>query len=190
MMLRAVTKPSASPATIRWSKPGVVSRLIHSRHHLSPVSKVAKTNHIARTTPLSSISSCRIYNHCNDNDTIASKNSGRTTFGNHFTVAFLGVRAKSSCAFINHEMEGDEGVNINDSAASKIHDGVDGRSYQEAWMANLGRGDDAWLSGPRSVDWFTGLEPSVCPGENIISSLPRSRTVRNLIQRSQFHGVQ
>jgi len=37
----------------------------------------------------------------------------------------------------------------------------------EAWMINLGRGDnDRWLLGPRDPDeWFTGLKPSSCPGK-------------------------
>ena len=27
------------------------------------------------------------------------------------------------------------------------------------------RGDNEWLSRPRTSDWFTGLEPSICPGK-------------------------
>ena len=38
---------------------------------------------------------------------------------------------------------------------------------KEAWMINLGRGDNnRWLLGPRDPDeWFTGLKPSSCPGK-------------------------
>ena len=40
------------------------------------------------------------------------------------------------------------------------------RSHEEAWMINLGRGnDDDWLTGPRPQEWFTGLPPSMCPGK-------------------------
>lgn len=40
-------------------------------------------------------------------------------------------------------------------------------SHAEAWMVNLGRGDNnEWLLGPRDADeWFTGLKPSNCPGK-------------------------
>jgi hypothetical protein len=39
-------------------------------------------------------------------------------------------------------------------------------SHEEAWMVNLGRGDNnEWLLGPRDPDeWFTGLKPTLCPG--------------------------
>jgi len=42
-------------------------------------------------------------------------------------------------------------------------------------MVNLGRGDEAWLDGPRSDEWFTGLEPNICPGvdeKGVLRSLP------------------
>eukprot|EP00544_Gedaniella_sp_CCMP2646_P001270 CAMPEP_0202510280 /NCGR_PEP_ID=MMETSP1361-20130828/53213_1 /ASSEMBLY_ACC=CAM_ASM_000849 /TAXON_ID=210615 /ORGANISM="Staurosira complex sp., Strain CCMP2646" /LENGTH=924 /DNA_ID=CAMNT_0049144539 /DNA_START=67 /DNA_END=2841 /DNA_ORIENTATION=+ len=49
-------------------------------------------------------------------------------------------------------------------------------SHEEAWMVNLGRGNDnEWLTGPRPVEWFTGLEPTKCPGVDAhgkIRSLP------------------
>lgn len=46
-----------------------------------------------------------------------------------------------------------------------------GFSHEEAWMVNLGRGDNnEWLLGPRDSDeWFTGLKPTLCPGELEIS---------------------
>lgn len=84
---------------------------------------------------------------------------GRAPPGNPSTMAFLGVRAKSSgAAFrVNAAYDEDE----YDVAVGG------GRSHQEAWMVNLGRGDDEWLSKPRTGEWFTGLEPNICPGEFI-----------------------
>ena len=43
----------------------------------------------------------------------------------------------------------------------------------EAWMINLGRGDNnQWLLGPRDPDeWFTGLKPSSCPGKFIMCKM-------------------
>jgi len=39
-------------------------------------------------------------------------------------------------------------------------------SYEEAWMINLGRGNDhAWLNGPRDDFWWTGVHPRECPGK-------------------------
>lgn len=41
------------------------------------------------------------------------------------------------------------------------------KTHEEAWMVNLGRGNDnEWLTGPRPEEWFTGLAPSKCPGKN------------------------
>jgi hypothetical protein len=39
-------------------------------------------------------------------------------------------------------------------------------TLQEPWMINLGRGNDnAWLTGPRTASWFTGISPADgCPG--------------------------
>jgi len=40
------------------------------------------------------------------------------------------------------------------------------KSHEEAWMINLGRGkENAWLTGPRSDEWFTGVVPANCPGK-------------------------
>ena len=82
--------------------------------------------------------------------------------GNPSTMAFLGLRCKSSgaafrvqCDAIDEDVPIGNGVRVEDSA----------RSVQEAWMVNLGRGDDEWLTGPRGGEWFTGVAPDVCPGE-------------------------
>jgi hypothetical protein len=41
-----------------------------------------------------------------------------------------------------------------------------GKSHEESWMINLGRGNvNAWLTGVRSDEWFTGVIPSKCPGK-------------------------
>ena len=38
-------------------------------------------------------------------------------------------------------------------------------SHEEAWMINLGRGNDnEWLTGPREDAWYTGVHPRDCPG--------------------------
>ena len=76
-------------------------------------------------------------------------------------MAFLGVlaggssvRAKSSVAAAYDNRDDDDNV------------GGRNRSHREAWMVNLGRGDDdAWLAKPRGAKWYTGMEPKVCPGE-------------------------
>ena len=77
----------------------------------------------------------------------------RTPHGNPSTMAFLGVRNKSSGAAFREQLEVEEEY-VGTS-----------RSHHEAWMVNLGKGDEAWLSGPRDGEWFTGKAPSVCPGE-------------------------
>lgn len=89
---------------------------------------------------------------------------GRSDVGNPSTMAFLGIRAKSSGAAFRQQMEEEEDA-IYDAVVGGFEGGGAGRSHQEAWMVNLGRGDEEWLSKPRSGEWFTGMEPSVCPGE-------------------------
>lgn len=57
---------------------------------------------------------------------------------------------------------------IGHAAAAQVAVKLD-KSHEEAWMANLGRGNDnEWLSGPRPEEWFTGIAPSNCPGKSII----------------------
>eukprot|EP00584_Thalassiosira_punctigera_P000522 CAMPEP_0172526622 /NCGR_PEP_ID=MMETSP1067-20121228/1484_1 /TAXON_ID=265564 ORGANISM="Thalassiosira punctigera, Strain Tpunct2005C2" /NCGR_SAMPLE_ID=MMETSP1067 /ASSEMBLY_ACC=CAM_ASM_000444 /LENGTH=993 /DNA_ID=CAMNT_0013310161 /DNA_START=78 /DNA_END=3059 /DNA_ORIENTATION=+ len=92
---------------------------------------------------------------------------GGIPHGNPSTMAFLGIRAKSSGAAFRYQAEEED-----DFAAEG---GAVGRSHHEAWMVNLGRGDDAWLTAPRDAEWFTGLDPSVCPGvdeKGVLRSLP------------------
>ena len=62
---------------------------------------------------------------------------------------------------------------------------VSAASVVEAWAANLGRGnDDAWLNGPRSEDWYTGVPPTqLCPGidnNKNIDDAPASTKIRSL----------
>jgi hypothetical protein len=51
------------------------------------------------------------------------------------------------------------------------------RAHYEEWMENLDRGEDIWLSSPRTEDWYTGKPPipGVCPGvsaDGQLHSLP------------------
>jgi hypothetical protein len=52
-------------------------------------------------------------------------------------------------------------------------------SHDESWMINLGRGNNnEWLLGPRDEDdWFTGLKPTVCPGECSLCFLATLRSI-------------
>ena len=96
---------------------------------------------------------------------IAGGGPGRSNVGNPSTMAFLGLRAKSSGAAFRHHVEDEEDVMMYDAATGSASGG---RSNYQEWMVNLGRGDDEWLSKPRSGEWFTGLEPSICPGELLL----------------------
>jgi len=93
-------------------------------------------------------------------------------------MAFLGIRNKSDGAAFRQveEYDDDGGYVIGGTSAVAGAIGADaGRSHHEAWMVNLGRGDDDWLTGPRDVEWFTGKAPHVCPGvdeHGILRSLP------------------
>ena len=114
---------------------------------------------------------------CIASSAIAGGGPGRSPYGNPSTMAFLGLRAKSSGAAFRHHIE-DEGY---DDADVMMYDAATGggiaasggnRSNYQEWMVNLGRGsDDEWLSKPRSGEWFTGLEPSICPGELLFISV-------------------
>ena len=79
--------------------------------------------------------------------------------GNPSTMAFLGTRLKSSSAAFRVQCDEDDGF----ANGTRVDD--TGRSVQEAWMVNLGRGDEKWLTGPRDKEWFTGMAPDTCPGE-------------------------
>jgi hypothetical protein len=98
----------------------------------------------------------------------------RASPGNPSTMAFLGIRAKSSGAAFRQQAEYEEGVDeyiplgADGGPSNGTAAGAEGRSRQESWMVNLGREDESWLIGPRSGEWFTGLEPSICPGEGEI----------------------
>ena len=106
--------------------------------------------------------------------------------GNPTTMAFmsrsssnssrpLGIRTKSSgsASFLRQSEENEEKYDAycpsgtGDGSSNGIAAGAEwmGRSHYESWMANLGRGDEAWLSRPRSQDWYTGLQPGNCPGK-------------------------
>jgi len=171
MMLQFATKSSISVSAsfIRWNK-----LASHGRATFGTEAKTkVKANDIARSNRTSTLPLSLGLNYDNNVGyitTAACTKPGYTSLGNPFTMAFLAKRAKSSCAAsINHDVDEGDGEDINGAAIGRTHSGVGGRSYQEAWMVNLGRGDDAWLSGPRSADWFTGLHHTVCPGKCILS---------------------
>lgn len=93
-------------------------------------------------------------------------------------------RWKSTIASYDDELEdnyieGDTPTSVaNNSTRNTIGGG--NLSHEEAWMINLGRDDNnAWLTGPRGSDeWFTGKQPSICPGADSkgkIRSLPLPR---------------
>lgn len=91
--------------------------------------------------------------------------------GNPSTMAFLGLRTKSSGAAFRVQCDEDESAPVasveggrNGARLDAVGSGAS-RSVQEAWMVNLGRGDNEWLTGPRGRDWFTGKAPDVCPGK-------------------------
>lgn len=93
-------------------------------------------------------------------------------------------RWKSTIASYEDELEdnyieGDTPTSVaNNSTRNTIGGG--NLSHEEAWMINLGRDDNnTWLTGPRDSDeWFTGKQPSICPGADSkgkIRSLPLPR---------------
>lgn len=64
------------------------------------------------------------------------------------------------------------------------------KSHEEAWMINLGRRrENAWLTGPRSDEWFTGVVPSKCPGKSIDTmTLTREIQYNNIVIVVLDHG--
>ena len=162
-MLQAAKKSAA-----RWNKPAFISsRTFFSasntninacprRSFSSAVStnagKLSTSNQVARKALPPMIADRK--NQGGRNATIE-----RASPGNPSTMAFLGIRAKSSGAAFRQQVEDEEGVD------EYIPLGAGGGSMAAPWMVNLGREDESWLIGPRSREWFTGLEPSMCPGE-------------------------
>jgi len=97
----------------------------------------------------------------------------------HTTLRKLGARVanrlgkrigstsfKSSFAAVQGEIVGDFHKGYAASSRLKFDKSQSGQQ-PEAWMINLGRGDDNdWLSQPRDPkEWFTGKEPRACPGK-------------------------
>ena len=184
MMLNAVKKSTTS-STIRWSKlsSGFATT---TRSFLSSSKQIGKVHHRSIYSAANqSIGKgytnqhqlVRMTSIVNINDyydatgiaasAIAGGGAGRFPIGNPSTMAFLGIRSKSSGAAFSHSIEDDADVSY-DTTISTANGGGVGRSHQEAWMVNLNRGNEnEWLSRPRSSDWYTGLEPSICPGESV-----------------------
>jgi hypothetical protein len=97
---------------------------------------------------------------------LGAKSVGTVSSYSRSALASDALRWKSTMASLSDSDDDEE-----DSNRSRGHaEGVKARmalSHDEAWMVNLGRGDnDAWLLGPRDEDeWFTGLKPAICPGK-------------------------
>lgn len=163
VMMLFATKSKVSASFTRRTEPAIRSFFSHGRATVGKMATTTKTYHTTRPTlPLS----VRFkYDNGRYNTTPTRVKLGRNSLENPFIMAFLARRNKSSCAAIDHEVVGSGIGGNNGTAKVGSHAGVDGRCYQEAWMVNLGRGDDAWLSGPRNADWYTGLHPTVCPGK-------------------------
>jgi len=87
-------------------------------------------------------------------------------------------RAKSSGAAVASTLEYDDDNDTADTNTSYDASSTTdlGRPRQEAWKVNLNRrGDNEWLTGPRSEDWYTGKSPKLCPGvdsHGVLRSLP------------------
>lgn len=91
----------------------------------------------------------------------AATTTARFPPGNPSTMAFLGVRSKSSGAAFRAQCDDEEDTLASVGNGMRVQE----RSVPEAWMVNLNRGDEEWLTGPRRGEWFTGLAPDICPGE-------------------------
>lgn len=145
-----------------------------------------------QTLPLSTMAP-----HCNFHDEGNNGAISRAPPGNPTTMAFMsrssgstsssrpmGIRNKSSGAAFLRQSDEDEDDNNNDAVvtARDSSNGIAGggsmanKSQYESWMANLNRGtDNTWLSQPRTVEWYTGLHPTICPGSDengVLRSLP------------------
>ena len=155
-----------------------------------------------QTLPLASTMAphCNFHEEGSNNGSSATMIS-RAPPGNPTTMAFMsrssggstssrpmGIRNKSSGAAFLRQSDEDDDDNNNDAVAVAARDSssngiaVGGKSmsnksqYYESWMANLNRNtDNIWLSQPRTVGWYTGLQPTICPGSDesgVLRSLP------------------
>lgn len=198
MMLHAAATKSTVSSALRWSsKPSIIigrGSTTARRTFFTPKSTnytgkkngtfsssadVGSNNQLVRMSSTLINKNINYYYYdgpCIASSAIAGGGPGRSPYGNPSTMAFLGLRAKSSGAAFRHHIE-DEG---DDDADVMMYDAATGggiaasggnRSNYQEWMVNLGRGDDEWLSKPRSGEWFTGLEPSICPGELYVCTI-------------------
>jgi hypothetical protein len=150
MILQVLKKSTASPTLLSSGKltrnHGTIAALARSSAPSDAFVLGAKRSYVTeslRTLPIAA------------NHSVVGA-AFRSPPGNPSTMAFLGVRSKSSGAASKVQCDDDDFVN-----GARVVE----RCVQEAWMVNLGRGDEEWLTGPRSGDWFTGVAPDVCPGE-------------------------
>jgi hypothetical protein len=129
-----------------------------------------------------------------NNSWFSSRGTLRTTLSSASVPALLSSSSstlrgsrywKSTMASVDYDDDDDTcatpatttfGVNDNKSrghAEAAAARATSHLSHDESWMINLGRGNNnEWLLGPRHADdWFTGLKPTVCPGEYILCFL-------------------
>ncbi len=121
-----------------------------------------------------------------------TKNLGRQAFSSETRLSSRGNRVllpetprivlSSNAARWKSTLASYESDEENDVVATTTRStvGEGSLSHEEAWMVNLGRGDNnEWLTGPRDADeWFTGKQPKICPGvdgKETIRSLPLPR---------------
>mmetsp|Transcript_18508 Transcript_18508/g.37290 ORF Transcript_18508/g.37290 Transcript_18508/m.37290 type:complete len:947 (-) Transcript_18508:3117-5957(-) len=91
------------------------------------------------------------------------------------TNAIINKRSKSSGAAAASMEFDDDDTTATTTYVSSTDDDLAARTRQEAWMVNLNRGDNEWLTGPRSKEWYTGKSPKHCPGADshgVLRSLP------------------
>ena len=155
MMLNAVKKSTTSSAA-RWSKlsSGVATT---NRSFLSSSKQIGKVHHRSiysaanqsiggkgytnqQLVRMTSIINTNYYYDATGiaASAIAGGGAGRFPIGNPSTMAFLGIRSKSSGAAFRHSIEDDVDVSY-DTTTSTANGGGVGRSHQEAWMVNLDR---------------------------------------------------
>lgn len=99
----------------------------------------------------------------------SKKYTSRLRSNRHSTIrqASTASRHKSTAAAVvdDDSDNGLSGHSTGHTTAKEARASIN-RSHEEAWMINLGRGNDnEWLTGPRPLEWFTGLPPSMCPGK-------------------------
>ena len=162
MILQALKKSTASPTLLRIGKisNGAHGTMHHSRSHRH----LSINQHVKAIGGTRSFVALPAHRKPYGTNDIAAVTTVRFPPGNPSTMAFLGLRSKSSGAAFRAQYDDELETAMNGTR------GEEERSVRESWMVNLGRsGDEEWLTGPRGGDWFTGVAPDVCPGECVVS---------------------